>query len=230
VTSARQRAVLLHGAATTGRSWQRVIPHLSNMDVRCPDRPCSGDLDTELASVASLCADAIVVGVSGGATIGLALAARSMPMRAAVLHEPAAGSLAPGLLAHVAEGLRADGVAGFGRALYGPSWSPADAPTDPTAVTRDFAMFGAFEPTTVGPGVGPVLLTVGEHSPASRHQSVRALSAHLDVPYQVIPGAHHAVHLDAPAAFAAVVVGFVSTVAPGSRRRRLTAPKPTKEF
>lgn len=215
MTPARQRAVLLHGAATTGRIWQRVIPHLPDMDIQCPDRPCSGDLDTELAAVASMCCGAIVAGVSGGATIGLALAARSTPMRAAVLHEPAAGSLAPGLLAHVAEGLRTGGVAGFGHALYGPGWSPADAPADPPAVSRDFAMFGAFEPTTVGPFAGPVLLTVGEYSTASRHQSVRALSAHLDVPYQVIPGARHAVHLDAPAAFAAVVAGFARTVAPG---------------
>jgi pimeloyl-ACP methyl ester carboxylesterase len=76
-------------------------------------------------------------------------------------------------------------------------------------------MFGAFEPATVGLGVGPVLLTVGEHSTAIRHQSVRALSAHLGVPYQVIPGARHAVHLDAPAGFAAVVAGFARTVALG---------------
>jgi pimeloyl-ACP methyl ester carboxylesterase len=215
--------VLLHGAATTGRIWRRLLPHLSgsgppDLDVRSPDRPCSGDLDTEVAAVAPLCAGALVVGVSGGATIGLALAARSVPMRAAVLHEPAAGSLAPGLLAHVAQGLRSDGVAGFGRALYGPSWSPADAPPDPAAVDRDFAMFSGFEPTTVGTDVGPILLTVGEHSPVARHRSVRALSTYLGVPFAVVPGGHHAVHLDAPAAFAAVVAGH-STFSPPVRQR-----------
>lgn len=213
MTSSRQlapqapkpRAVLLHGAATTGRIWHNLIPHLSDMDIHCPDRPCSGDLETEVAAVAEVCTGAIVVGVSGGATIGLALAARSVAMRAAVLHEPAAGSLAPGLLAHVAQALRSAGVAGFGHALYGPSWSLADAPADPAAVQRDFAMFGAFEPTKVGAGVGPVLLTVGERSPATRHRSVRALSTHLGVPFEVIPGGHHAVHLDTPSAFASVV-------------------------
>ena len=204
----KPRTVLLHGAATTGRIWHKLIPHLADMDTHCPDRPCSGDLDTEVAAVAELCAGAIVVGVSGGATIGLALAARSVPMRAAILHEPAAGSLAPGLLAHVAQGLRAGGVAGFGHALYGPSWSPTDAPADPAAVERDFAMFSAFEPTQLGAGVGPVLLTVGERSPATRHRSVRALSAHLDVPFEVIPGGHHAVHLDAPSAFASVITPY----------------------
>ena len=197
------RLVLVHGAATTGRVWHDLLPHLPPMEVLCPDRPCSGDLDTELAALTKLCADSVVVGVSGGATLGLALASRGVPMRAAVLHEPAAGSLAPGLLAHAAEGLRTGGVPGFGRALYGPSWTPECAPADPDAVRRDFAMFSAFEPAPIDDA--PVLLTVGEHSPPARQHSVRALNEFLGCPSVVVPGGHHAVHLDTPAAFAKII-------------------------
>jgi pimeloyl-ACP methyl ester carboxylesterase len=202
------RLVLVHGAATTGRVWRGLLPYLSIMEVYCPDRPCSGDLDNELAALEKLCAGSVVVGVSGGATLGLALAARGVPMRAAVLHEPAAGSLAPGLLTHVADGLRTGGVAGFGRALYGPSWTPEHAPADPDAVTRDFAMFSAFEPSPIDEV--PVLLTVGELSPPARHHSVAALSEFLGCPTAVVPGGHHAVHLDAPAEFARIITRTTS--------------------
>ncbi|MFC5823656.1 allophanate hydrolase [Nonomuraea insulae] len=214
-----RRAVLVHGAATTARIWDRTLPYLSAFDTLTPDRPSTGDLDSEVAAIAELCANATVIGVSGGATLGLALAAHSIPFRAAVLHEPAAGSLAPGLLAHVAEGMRTGGVPGFGRALYGPAWHPSDAPADPEAVARDFAMFSAFEPEAVGPGAGPILLTVGERSPEARHRSVRALSDRLGVPYAVVPAAGHAVHLENPKEFAALITGHVAQPAADRVRR-----------
>jgi hypothetical protein len=42
----------------------------------CPDLACRGSLDTEVRALATLCADAVVVGVSGGATLGWEMAAR----------------------------------------------------------------------------------------------------------------------------------------------------------
>ncbi|MEB8338082.1 alpha/beta fold hydrolase [Streptomyces endophyticus] len=201
----RPRLVLIHGAATTARIWRRMLPHLTDYEVVCPDRPCSGDLDTEVAALAEPCTDAVIAGVSGGATLGLELAARGVPFRAAVLHEPAAGSLAPGLLAHVAEGLRTSGVTGFGRALYGPEWTEADAPTEPGVVDREFAMFRAFEPTPPPRDCGPVLLTVGAHSPPPRHASVTALGHHCNLPWTTIPGTSHAAHLESPQAFATTI-------------------------
>jgi allophanate hydrolase len=216
----RARAVLLHGAATTARIWAGTLPHLGAFDATAPDRPCSGDLEAEVTALAALCAGAVVAGVSGGATLGLALAARSVPFRAAVLHEPAAGSLTPGLLAHVAEGLRSGGVPGFGRALYGPAWHRSDAPADPEAVLRDFAMFSAFEPAAPGPGAGPILLTVGERSPEVRHRSVRALSDLLGVPYAVVPGAGHAVHLENPKEFATLITRHATAARPAADRVR----------
>ncbi|UGQ12550.1 alpha/beta hydrolase [Yinghuangia sp. ASG 101] len=211
----RPRLVLIHGAATTARIWDRVLPHLDDFAVVRPDRPCSGDLGTEVAALADICADAVVAGVSGGATLGLELAARGVPFRAAVLHEPAAGSLAPGLLAPVADALRADGVPGFGRALYGPSWTPADAPQEPGVVHREFAMFRAFEPTPPGPSGPPVLLTVGARSPGPRHAAVAALGRHCGLPWATVPDVSHAVHLDAPRQFAAVIRSHAAGAARG---------------
>ncbi|WP_425827881.1 alpha/beta fold hydrolase [Streptomyces fractus] len=206
------RLVLIHGAATTSRIWDGLLPHLvgAGHEVIRPDRPCSGDLDTEVAALADLCVGATVAGVSGGATLGLELAVRGVPLRAAVLHEPAAGSLAPGLLAHVAEGLRTNGVAGFGNALYGPRWTLADAPATPGVVEREFAMFRTFEPALPAPDCGPVLLTTGAESPPSRHASVAAVARHCGLPWTTIPAASHAVHLESPASFAATILAHAA--------------------
>ena len=88
------RVVLIHGAATTGRVWRHVVPLLDGFDVHCPDRPCSGDLAIEVTALTADCRGAVVAGVSGGATLGLALAAAGVPMAAALLHE--AGRRIPG--------------------------------------------------------------------------------------------------------------------------------------
>lgn len=197
--------MLVHGAATTSRVWRHVVPLLDGLRVDCPDRPCSGDLTTEVASLRDMCAGAIVAGVSGGATLGLALAATGVPMRAALLHEPAAGSLYPGLLGQVRAAYQAGGVPAFAAALYGDAWAPPEAPGDPDAVGRDLAMFSAFEPSAPAACAGPVVLTVGERSPAARHESVRRLAGKFGFEAWELPGARHAVHLESPAAFAAAI-------------------------
>jgi pimeloyl-ACP methyl ester carboxylesterase len=207
----KRRVVFIHGAATTGRIWRDVVPHFEDFEVSCPDRPASGDLDVEIAALADLCRHNIVVGVSGGATLGLELAARGIPLAAGVFHEPAAGSLAPGLLTHVAQGLRDGGVEGFGQALYGPSWSLDDAPDDPAIVAREFAMFSRFEPAPPGPAAGPLLLTVGAASPLSRRASVEALSRLMATPWTTVEGGAHTVHLECPGAFSAVVLAHIRT-------------------
>ena len=46
------------------------------------------------------------------------------------------------------------------------AWTAAEAPDDPGAVSRDLAMFTSFEPAAPAPGVNPVIITVGERSPA----------------------------------------------------------------
>jgi pimeloyl-ACP methyl ester carboxylesterase len=217
------RIVLVHGAATTSRVWRFVRSaiadreDLAGAEILVPDRASSGDLEAELAELREVCSGAVVVGVSGGATLGLALAAAGVPMRAAILHEPAAGSLAPGLLDAVAAAWREGGVAAFGATLYGPAWSPAEAPADPDAVGRDLAMFRRFEPAPLPAGHPPVLLTVGALSPPARHSSVAALSGALGVPVRTVAGAAHAVHLEAPAVLASLLAEVIwSGVRPGA--------------
>jgi pimeloyl-ACP methyl ester carboxylesterase len=200
--------VLIHGAATTSRAWRHVIPLLAEageLDVSCPDRAFHGDLAAEIADLRDASHGAIVAGVSGGATLGLALAAAGVAMRAALLHEPAAGSLYPGLLDQVRAAYQAGGVPAFASALYGPAWTADEAPGDPGAVARDLAMFSAFEPSAPAPGAGRVVLTVGALSPRARHESVRRLADKFGLEAWELPCARHAVHLEAPGVFAAAI-------------------------
>lgn len=209
------RIVLIHGAATTAAIWRAVSRSLTalhpNVPVIAPQRAYSGDLATEVDALAELCADAVVLGVSGGATLGLALLASGVPLAGAVLHEPAVGSLVPGLLAPMAEAYASGGVAAFGAALYGPAWSARMAPEDPGAVGRDLSMFRAFEPGRLPPLPGgaargtaaaataaTIMTTVGALSPPPRHQAARALQDHCGLPYRVIEGCGHAAHLERP--------------------------------
>ncbi|MDX6227751.1 MAG: hypothetical protein QOI76_1141 [Frankiales bacterium] len=199
------RIVLVHGAATTSRIWAGVVAALPDFEVLTPERPSTGNLESETGFLAQLCEGAVVGGVSGGATLGLALAAAGVPFHAAVLHEPAAGSLVPGLLDAVAAAYHAGGVEGFAATLYGPLWSAADAPADDAAVARDLAMFRGYEPVAPADGAGPVLLTVGGDSPPVRQQVQQTLTAKLGVRGLTIAGVRHAVHLEAPHAFAALL-------------------------
>ena len=202
-----RRVVLIHGAATTSRVWRRVRPLLRDFDVAAPDRPCSGDLGAEVDALRSQSAGALVAGVSGGATLGLALAAAGVPMRAALLHEPAVGSLLPGLLDPVRAAYAAGGVPGFARALYGPAWTEAEAPADPAAVARDLGMFTRFEPVspTLDARPSQIIITVGECSPPVRQDSVSRLAERFGYTVWVIPGAGHAVHLTHPEALSAAI-------------------------
>jgi pimeloyl-ACP methyl ester carboxylesterase len=202
------RVALVHGAATTGRVWRHVVPLLAAapaLSVAVPERPCTGDLAAETAALRPSCAGALAAGVSGGATLGLALAAAGVPA-AAVLHEPAVGSLLPGLLDQVRAAYADGGVPAFARALYGSAWTEAEAPADPAAVARDLAMFTSFEPAAPAPAAGPVIITVGERSPRARHDSVARLADKFGFSVEVVPGAGHAAHLTHPAAFADLII------------------------
>lgn len=163
-----------------------------------PERPCTGNLPDELAALTELARDAFVVGVSGGATLGLALAASDVTLAGALLHEPAVGSLLPGLLTPMAHAFSDGGVPAFGRQLYGPSWTPDMAPAAPGAVARDLAMFRAFEPTRPRRGQGPVVVTTGANSPPIRHHAAAALTEHLGITTTQLAGCQHFLQVDQP--------------------------------
>lgn len=209
------RVLLVHGAATASTVWDRVLPHLRGLDVVALDRPRTGSLLREVSWLAEQARDTWVVGVSGGATLGLALAATGLPLHGAILHEPAVGSLVPGLLLPVASAFERGGTSAFARQLYGPSWQPVPDATwlDDAVTARELAMFRSFEPTRVASWAaawaGRVVSTVGEHSPPVRHRAAAALTAY-GVETVVVPGAAHFAPWDAPEQFASVVRGIVA--------------------
>lgn len=192
------RVLALHGVATNADIWRELPDLLPEMEILAPQRPCSGDLEVELAALVEAARDSLVVGFSGGATLGLALAAR-VRLRGAVLHEPAVGSLLPGLLAPMAAAFAADGTAGFAAALYGPTWvAPADL--DDAVTARELAMFRAFEPPAPLTDQGPVLVTHGQHSPGVRRDAAQALHDAFGFPVAELPATgHDVVHQNLPA-------------------------------
>ncbi|PKQ25657.1 MAG: hypothetical protein CVT64_08090 [Actinobacteria bacterium HGW-Actinobacteria-4] len=210
------RIVLVHGAATTGAVWDPVLALLDDLEVSAPDRPCSGNLETELAWLESHASGALVAGMSGGATLALGLASRVTAAAAIIAHEPAVGSLLPELLAEPGKALAEGGVAAFGRTLYGDLWHPAMArdggvvPSDfavPSgfSVRADVAMFRAFEPAAPHEEAPVTLVTTGELSPPLRHDAAARLNGVYGYWTATLPGARHFVAQESPATFAALV-------------------------
>lgn len=202
------RVVLVHGAATDARVWDRVVPLLEDCEVFAPERPRTGELARELDWLRAQVEGAWVVGMSGGATLGLALAATGTPMAGAVLHEPAVGSLVPGLLAPMAAALAEGGTTAFARLLYGRSWEPAPGKVwmSDEVTLRELAMFGAFEPAAPHPDAGRVVTTLGSRSPSIRALAARALNEHFGIPVLDVADADHFVAQDAPHQFADVIL------------------------
>lgn len=215
------KVVLIHGVATDSRVWAATVAAFGpSVEVHCPDRPQSGDMDTEIATLAPLCEGAFVVGVSGGATLGLELAARGVEFTGALLHEPAAGSLAPGLLDEVARAFECDGVAGFGSALYGSLWSPGMTTAAAETVAGELRMFRRFEPGPLGALAGRTTLSVGQNSAAPRHDSVAALARTLGAARYELPGVGHAPHLENAPALAETINSLSERWAPPDARTR----------
>jgi len=217
------RVVLVHGTATSPAIWDRVIPLLEGYDVSAPQRPRTGDLAAEAAWLADRAHGAWVVGISGGATLGLELARNGTPLAGAVLHEPAVGSLHPDLLAHVAEAFALHGTPGLARALYGDSWLPEMVRTDEAATARELAMFRGFEPGPPSAVSGKVVVTYGAASPAARHQAARTLATRLGYATRALPGASHFAAWDHPTTFAAVIREVIGPTRGWSRDRRTIA-------
>lgn len=202
--------LFVHGAAVTAAIWDPVLAHLdgshlAGYDLVTVDRPRTGDLARETDWLARRARGTFVVGMSGGATLGLALAASEVRLAGALLHEPAVGSLAPDLLDGVAAAFADGGVVAFGATLYGQRWTESMAPQDRDSLAAELAMFRGFEPAAPARHQGPVTVSVGELSPPARHRSVAALVARYGGSVAQVPGASHLVSLEAPDAFATLI-------------------------
>jgi pimeloyl-ACP methyl ester carboxylesterase len=156
-------------------------------------------------------ARAVIAGMSGGATVALALALSHRERTiTAIVHEPAAGSVAPELRSFVRESLDRGGGAGLLRALAGPTtWArlPADVVRELDAshalVEQDARAFLAFEPALA---TAPLVCSVGEHSSPLRFEVARRLAARTGAPVSVVEGCGHLPQLDAPQAFARLIL------------------------
>ncbi|HEX3623395.1 MAG TPA: alpha/beta fold hydrolase [Acidimicrobiales bacterium] len=166
---------------------------------------------------------AAFVGVSGGATLTLAVAiACPEAVSAAVVHEPVLGALAPELHAELVDAgarlLSSTGLGGteaFMRALVGPqTWASlrpsdvADVMARDGAIRHEVPQFLAFAPTRedlARLAGGRLVSSVGGRSRRSRRLAAAALAACLAGPTHVIPGVGHLAQLEAPAALAAAL-------------------------
>ena len=165
---------------------------------------------------------AVLVGVSGGATLGLLVALHHpTALRAAVLHEPLVGPLAPALherlAARTAE-LAADGspagVDRFVAGLVGPAtWARLPAPWRDgvrragTAIRREVPAFARLAPARhdleARRGHAPLLVTtVGGSSGTARRQAAGVLVDLAGARAHTLAGVGHLAQVEAPAVLA----------------------------
>ncbi|MGQ0431205.1 MAG: alpha/beta fold hydrolase [Microthrixaceae bacterium] len=223
--------VLLHGVGVGPGAFAALAERLAvDHRVLIMERPGSRDhvvsLAAQAASVAETmvvvgCHGAVVVGVSGGATLALALAIdHPEVVGALVVHEPLIGEHAPALHARfAAAACRAAGsdeeALDVVRAVLGPgTWGRLDAEARSLLATgaswcrAEIPLFAAFAPTAdelASLRRFEVLTTVGAESDADRHVVADALRDLAGAVVAVVPGAGNAVQIDAPAAFAAAI-------------------------
>ncbi|MFV0429396.1 MAG: hypothetical protein ACK5KO_08225 [Arachnia sp.] len=205
--------VLLHGAAATPRIYRLVARLLAaahpGLRVEVPQRPCSGDLDREIAAVAGVCENNFVAGVSGGATLALGLALAGVPTAGILAHEPAVGRLAPGLLRPALDALAEHGPEAFGSHLYGPAWTPEELPAEAGSVYRDVAMFAGFDIPEAA-DLRQVHVSLGARSGRARHNAAAALHQASGAPVRLVPGVAHAWMLEDPVSLAITLTGLMN--------------------
>lgn len=223
--------VLLHGVGVGPGSF-RPLAMLLAVDHRVLvlERPAADGgavpLGEQAAAVAGTIVDldaagAVVVGVSGGATLALALAiGHPEVVGGLVLHEPLVGAHAPALHATL-QGAAQHAARGDAEALEvvrtlvgersWPRLEPAARAQMEAGAARaraEIPLFAAFSPTTAeltGLRGLPLLTTVGSESAPERHAAALVLAELSGAAVAVVAGAANAVHLDAPDAFARTI-------------------------
>lgn len=223
--------VLLHGVGVGVETFELVAADLAtDHRVAVLERPGSAGTPVPLADQADQLAqaitdrfgsDALVVGVSGGATLALLVGMRHPGIaRSMVAHEPLVGPLAPDLhrrftaIAERADRSDDDALAVV-RAVMGPmSWTGLEPSTRALIEARaawvraEVPLFARFAPTAAELASlrsCPLLVTVGGRSEGERHVATDVIARLTGASVATIPGAGNAVQLDAPVGFAATV-------------------------
>ena len=224
--------VLLHGVGVGPESFAQVAELLTqDHRVLVLERPVGPDGSAlPLTQQADLLAQTLpelgavgarIVGVSGGATVGLCLAIHHpQVVGGLVLHEPLVGSLAPELHQRfqLAAATAAEGepqAMDVVRAVMGDATWDALAPearaVSESLVDRwrgEIGEFAAFDPSVADlAALAPLalLVTIGGRSGPERWAAAEVLRRWSGADLVEVPGAGNAVQLDAPEAFAELI-------------------------
>jgi 2-succinyl-6-hydroxy-2,4-cyclohexadiene-1-carboxylate synthase len=215
--------VLLHGFTQTGASWDGVVRELAGRYRALAPDLGAGPWEAELDRLDALAPERFTLaGYSMGGRLALALALR-VPERVArlVLVSASPGIADPGERAErrAADEALADRIEAIGAEAFAREWAAqplfaGQAPEVAAAAHEDRLRRSAAEHAAQLRGLGtgvmpplwerlgelpmPVSLVVGE-----RDAKFRAVAERMGFATVVVPGAGHAVHLEAPAAIAA---------------------------
>jgi pimeloyl-ACP methyl ester carboxylesterase len=163
----------------------------------------------------------VLAGVSGGATLGLALAMRGCErLDAVVLHEPLVGPGAPELHGRIAEAaakLRNGGTTeNFLASMVGADrWATLPPRLRRAALGRESVIrsevpsFAAFAPTTADLCRArdiPITTTIGSHSGPARRAAADLIERCMGATRSTITGAGHLVQLDRPEQYATCIL------------------------
>lgn len=219
--------VLLHGVGFGPSTLAPVASALAGrarvLVVRRPPTAPGAALRDQASVTAATVADHLgskpylVAGVSGGATLALALAGGGAPVSGVVAHEPLLGSFAPELAgavrashAALAEGTMQPaewfaGLVGVGAWQRLTGERRAEAIVAHADLLAEITPFVEWEPDDAEVAAlrrHRILTTVGERSGRARLRAAAAAHRRLGAAVDVLPGAGHLVQFEAPAAFA----------------------------
>ena len=231
--------VLLHGVGVGPESFAEVAELLEDKyRVIVLARPDGGSSVGLLESNADHIASTIeavgavgcrIVGVSGGATLGVLIAHRHPELATGyLLHEPLLGRLAPALhqrfqaaaaMALASHLATMDVVRGvMGEATWATLGAEAQARSSALAARwqTEIAAFAAFDPSVASLAAlarVPVVASVGGRSGPERREVASVLQRLANADLAVVPDAGNAVQLDQPLAFARLIaMGHVASI------------------